>query len=149
MKEGMQITANTPDGAISIVALKHLRRKYNWNDCSKDVRLYARAERWHGSMGIYNPGAGITWWLPCDGIRRAVVEEGQQHFESVEAAMRWLRSERGFRYVYRDDGLVVGWFVNRDRGQLNVDVWQVLVSGSKPEALEGSDDSKIEVRPRD
>jgi hypothetical protein len=103
-----------------------------------------RTERWQGSLGIYWPGPGFHW-EECEGVARAVVEEGQQHFDTVRAALEWLK-ERGdwMPHVYRNDGLVVGWrTVVPDRKQLNVEVWQLLVAGRKPTALEGADDAAI------
>lgn len=40
----------------------------------------------------------------------AVLEEGQQHFSSVDEAQRWLaKREKFMDYVSTRDGLVVGW----------------------------------------
>jgi hypothetical protein len=82
-----------------------------------------------------------------DGITRAVVEEGRQHFRSVEEALSWLRSRNRnwMDYIYRDDGLVVGWKRVPSRRQLNVEVWQVLIQGSKPSKLDGSANDRIRI----
>ncbi len=38
-------------------------------------------------------------------------------------------------YVYRDDGLMVGWVKDLPRMMLDVEVWQILVDGKKPGRL--------------
>ena len=145
MSEGMSISATTPEGTITVVAGEGFERIYKWNGCEKSVILQPRNYRWSGSYGIYYPGTGITWLSPCDGLSRAVVEEGQQHFPTVEDAEEWIRSRRGLSYVHRDDGLMVGWNVFPTRRQLSVEVWQVYVNGSKPKQLSGSDNQAIRV----
>lgn len=144
MTKGMRIAAVTPVGRIAIVAGEGYRRTYVWDHCEGSVDLMPRKQRWHGSLGIYYPGSGYTWWLGCGGITRAVVEEGQQHFASTEDVMSWLRADRGIRYVYRNDGLVVGWDLVPQRGQISVEVWQVLIGGQKPKSLNGAEDDKVD-----
>ncbi len=146
MREGMSIEARTPKGTIGIRAGSGYYRTYTWGGCSKTAWLEARPARWHGSKGISNEG--YMWfippWFPCEGIYRPVVEEGQQHLQTEEEALSWLRS-RGFPVVYRNDGLAVGWMTWPPRGQLNVEVWQIYIGGRKPEELQGADDSLIKV----
>jgi hypothetical protein len=48
-------------------------------------------------------------------------------------------------YVYRDDGLVVGWQKVPARRQLNVEVWQIYIDGRKPARLDGSQNDKVKV----
>ena len=48
-------------------------------------------------------------------------------------------------FVYRSDGLMVGWGKNLARKQLSVEVWQILIDGKKPKSLPGSEDEKIVV----
>ena len=47
--------------------------------------------------------------------------------------------------VYRDDGLMVGWYKDLPRKMLRVHVWQILINGKKPTRLPGSQDDKIVV----
>lgn len=58
--------------------------------------------------------------------------------------MEWLRT-RYSPAVYRDDSLVVSFGKVIERRQLNVDVWQILIRGVKPERLERSNNNKIKV----
>jgi len=145
MTKGMVITAHTSAGTIQVVAGAGFTRTYSWHGCERSVTLWPRTERWYGSRGIYYPGPGITWWWGCDGINRAVVEEGQQHFATMPEALAWLQKPHGLTFVYRKDGLAVGWDLVPSRGQLDVDVWQVYVAGKKPVALDGGDDAAISV----
>ena len=94
---------------------------------------------------MYNPGFGYHW-REHNGIARGVLEEGQQHFDSVREALDWIPSQDYLRPVYRDDGLMVGWRKwLGPRKQLDVVVWQIYVNGKKPERLPGSTNDAIVV----
>jgi hypothetical protein len=145
MKAGMKITAETKTGVISVSAGKGLNRTYAWEGASRSSKLEARTERWYGSLGAYDGAPGEPW-AEHHGVTRGVVEEGQQHFESEKEAMAWLRKQAGYYpTVYRDDGLVVSFGKVLERRQINVEVWQIFIHGTKPKKLPGSDNSKIKV----
>lgn len=144
MTPGMRIQATTPVGTIVIIATDELARSYAWEGETRSVKMERRYQRWYGSLGLYFPGIGEHWKVH-KGITRAVTEEGQQHFKSTDEAMAWIRSRNWMPYVYRDDGLMVGWAKNLSRKQLNVEAWQILVDGKKPARLPGSEDEKIVV----
>ncbi len=144
MSVGMRITAVTPSGRIAITALDRLTRSYTWAGATRTVEMGPRSERWYGSLGAYYPGPG-DHWDEHNGITRGVVEEGQQHFKSSAEALKWIRSRTWMPYVYRDNGLVVGWDKTLPRRQLNVEVWQILIGGKKPRKLPGSQNDKITV----
>lgn len=144
MHDGMRITATTPNGTIAITAGPGLKRTYKWEGASRSVIMDPRGERWHGSLGLYYPGPG-EHWKEHNGITRGVVEEGQQHFASESAALKWLNERKYMPYVYTKTGLVVGWMKVLGRRQLNVEVWQILINGKKPRSLKGSSDSKVRV----
>jgi hypothetical protein len=76
---------------------------------------------------------------------RAVVEEGQQHFNTSNEALQWLKERSWMPFVYRNDGLVVGWSTTPERHQLNAEVWQFYVQHQKPVSLEGANDAKVTV----
>ncbi len=144
MSPGMRITATTPVGVITVTAVDALTRSYTWEGATRSVEMGPRHERWYGSLGLYYPGPGFHW-KEHKGIARAVVEEGQQHFKTAEEAMKWIKSRDWIPFVYRDDGLMVGWGKTLPRKQLNVEVWQILIDGKKPERLTGSQNDKIVV----
>lgn len=142
LKPGDVLTANTASGQMQIQALGLLERKYTWDGSSRSVTLWPRKERWYGSLGAYFPGEG-EHWKDNNGITRGVLNEGWQDFPSQNEAMNWLHSEENRGIIYRDDGLAVGWWKTLSRHQINVDVWQILVAGKKPESLPGSSNDSI------
>jgi hypothetical protein len=144
MSPAMSTTATTEAGTITITAGLGLKRSYTWEGGTRSVEMIPRDKRWYGSLGLYFPGPG-DHWKEHKGITRGCLDEGLQHFESVEEAMKWLADRKGMPHVYRDDGLVVGWDKTLERQQLNVDVWQILIKGNKPTKLPGSQDKRIKV----
>lgn len=143
MQEGMKITATTSVGTMTVAAGGGLERSYTWEGATRSVIMIPRHERWiNGSFGLYFPGPG-NHWQEHNGIVRGLLEEGQQHFESTHEALEWIESRRWLTYVYRDDGLTVGW--RKDGDKLNVDVWQILVNGETPTELDGSQNDMIVV----
>jgi hypothetical protein len=132
MTKGMRITAKTDNGDIRITAGNGLERTYTWDGASRSATLWPRrGKRWYGSFGAYYPGPGFHW-KEHRGIKRGVLEEGQQHFDSVEHAIAWLRLPHHADCVYRNDGLVVCFSRNPSRYQLNVKVWQIYVGANTP-----------------
>jgi hypothetical protein len=77
------------------------------------------------------------------GITRCSAAEGQQDNKTVEEAMKWIKEPERMPAVYRNDGLMVGWYRELAGYQLCVEVWQILINGKKPERLPGSQDDKI------
>jgi hypothetical protein len=144
MTPGMRITAITPEGTVTVHAGKGLKRSYTVDGITRSVEMWPRDNRWYGSLGLYYSGPG-NHWPEHEGISRAVVEEGQQHFQSEAEALQWLKERDWQPHVWRRDGLVVGWRRISDRKQLNVDVWQILIDGKKPDNLPGAQDDKITV----
>ena len=59
--------------------------------------------------------------------------------------MAWIKEPERASFVYRGDGLMVGWGKTADPKQLTVEVWQILIDGKKPSRLPGSQDDKIVV----
>jgi hypothetical protein len=135
-----EITTETPWGPITVPAPDKYRRTYLWGHCEGSADLTPRTKRWYGSLGISFPGPGFHW-PECEGVARAVVEEGQQHFDTAAEAINWLktRNRDEMPFVYRNDGLVIGWdTVIPNRKQINVEVWQIIVAGKKPTTLAGA-----------
>lgn len=125
------IEATTTGGKITIRSGKGLKRSYTWDGATRSVVMWPRAERWYGSLGIYYPGPGFHW-IGHHGIKRGVLEEGQQHFDTINEAKAWLHSPSHSDCVYRDDGLTVCFSKNLARHQLTVDVWQIFIEGKIP-----------------
>jgi len=131
MPANATIEATTPEGTITIKSGKGLKRYYSWDGAARSVVMWPRTDRWYGSLGLYYPGPGFHW-IGHKGIKRGVVDEGQQHFNTIEEAIEWLHSRSHSDCVYRDDGLAVCYSKNLGRHQLNVDVWQIFLEGKTP-----------------
>ncbi len=131
MPEGSVILAKTHLGEIKIKANGGLERIYTWDGASRKAELKPRKTRWFGSFGAYSPGRGFHW-EENHGILRGVLEEGQQHFNSLDEAIAWLKLPYHSNCVYRDDGLAICYSKNIKRFQLNVSIWQIYIEGSKP-----------------
>ena len=141
MSPGMTIVATTPAGTLKIIAREGYKRTFEWDGCSKTLRLTPRWHRYQGRKGILFHGNGVTWLFGCGGIYRAVVVEEQMPVESEQEFLEYARLYKGMHFVYRNDGLVVGWI--KSGGEMAINVYQVLVRGSKPTELEGADDESI------
>jgi hypothetical protein len=145
MNTGDKIIATTATGTIEIEAKEGLNRSYTWEGSTRSAKLLPRTERWYGSMGAYYPGPG-EHWKSNNGITRGVLQEGQQHFETLEAARKWLDQQcKIYSTVFTHSGLVVSFEKVPDRRQLNVEVWQILIKGKPPQRIEKSNDSKIKL----
>ena len=150
MADGMQITATNSFGTIKIKAEGRFKRIYTWGGDTRWAFLDPRRQRWNGSLGIYCSGTG-DHWKEHSGVTRGVLGEGQQHFSTREQAVAWLQrrphgsADAYADYVWRNDGLAVGWGKTLERCQLNVDVWQMYIAGSKPTRLPGSQNHRISV----
>lgn len=146
MNQGDRIVATNKYGTIQIEAGKDTIRYYTWNNATRKVRLSVRYERWYGSLGLYSSGGILDHFKENDGVTRAVVQEGQQHFKSIEEAMNWIDTPYHNNIadlVYSNEGLVVGWSKTPSREQINVDVWQIYINGEKPTNLPDASDDKI------
>lgn len=145
MQPGTTITARTKVGQVSIKAEAGLKRSYTWEGATRVVTLLPRVERWQGGLGAYFPGPG-EHWKEHHGITRGVLEEGVQHFDTEQQALVWIREQSEYYpTVFRDDGLVVSFDKVLERRQLNVEVWQILIGGRKPNKLAGSRNGAITV----
>jgi len=144
MPPNSTIVATTKTGTISIKSGKGLKRFYTWEGVTRSVVMWPRSERWDGSMGLYYPGPGSHWVPKHNGISRGVLDEGQQHFNSIDDAMTWIeKCKQWVPLVYRNDGLLVAYGKALTREQLNVGVWQIMINGQKPVKLEGSKNDVI------
>lgn len=144
MSEGMRVTWEVPSGEMSVLAGPGFERTYSWDGVSRVAVLWPRQRRWYGSLGLYFPGPG-EHWKDHKGVRRGVLEEGQQHFDSVEEALDWLNARKWGNRLWTSSGLVVEWAFVPDRRELNVGVWQILVDGATPTGMDGSTDDAIRI----
>lgn len=137
---GASIAVTVGDAPFSIASTGQLDRQVTTGGVERKIRLIPRTERWFGSLGLYNPGAGAA------GIH-VIMEEGVQHFSALEDLQYWLQSEqRRLPIEFTADGLVVAAsFQARPPGvsvgpesAMIVEVWQLLVNGKPPSNLVGA-----------
>lgn len=128
MPPNATIEATTKSGTVFIRSGTGLKRYYTWDGATRSAVMWPRTGRWYGSLGIYYPGPGFHW-LEHKGVKRGLLDEGQQHFNSIREAVAWLKLPYHSDCVYRDDGLVACFSKKLDRYQLNVDVWQIYIEG--------------------
>ena len=148
LRSGTTLIAKTHMGDLSIHAGDQLAREYGWGGCSLSANMRKRDSRWLGSLGIYDPAGSFgilsalfPWWFKCNGVSRTVVEEGQLHFSNERDAEKWLaRYSQSASTVWSNDGLVVQWGIDPRREQINVNLWQLCVTGRRPAGLVGSSD---------
>jgi hypothetical protein len=144
MPPNSTVVATTSAGTISIKSGKGLKRYYTWEEATRSVVMSPRIKRWNGSMGISYPGLGSHWLPKHNGISRAVLEEGQQHFKTLDDAMAWIeKCKQWVPLVYRNDGLLIAYGKALSREQLNVGVWQIMINGQKPVRLNGANDDAV------
>lgn len=144
MTKGSWISFAGDRGVMDIWAGTGLGRSYTWKDVNKDTVLEAREKSVGGVREVYFQG--LTNWHdhPHDDTDSGEFREGRKNFGTLEEAVVWLRlqSEK-YPTVHRNDGLVVSCGRDAKRRQIAVEVWQILVNGTKPTTLPGSDDSNI------
>ena len=145
MHKGESIVAETPSSKIVIEAGQGFWRSYTWDGGTRSESLWPRRQRWYGSLGVYFPGPG-QHWRSNHGITRGVLEEGVLWFKTTNDAVNWLQNVQPLKNcVYSKSGLIVAWEKVLERKQLNVDVWQLMIGGTKPTDLSGGHDDQIRV----
>lgn len=155
LNEGSKLEAISTRGNIVIVAGKGLARQYQWDDCALDSKMHARANRWLGNLGAYDPAGRFRLsdffkYPSCKGVSRTVVTEGQMHFPDIEAAEEWIRHRpKSWISAWTNDGLFVSWLVNPSQsngvatGNISLDLVLICINGLRPAKLEGASDQAI------
>lgn len=124
-------------GTLRIEAESNLKRTFTWNGASRSVFMESRTKPWQGALGLYWPGPG-DHWENHDGVTRGVIVEQRRDFESSDEFRSWLEDMQDWYDArHTPDGVVGGWSINRERNQLNVEVWKITIEGEEPSALEG------------
>jgi hypothetical protein len=140
ISKGDVIKAETPNGTVRISALSETKRRFEWNDCAWEMKLYPRVERFLGKYGIYNPGD--TRLEECKGIFRISADESQLDFPSQTEAIESLK-RRYVQTVWNREGLLVGVRAVYSRHQLSVDVVQITINGRMPSNFPEARDNAI------
>ena len=111
----------------------------------QSIDLIPRNERWYGSFGLFNAEAG-------DANTHVVIEEGFQHFSSVDDLRNWIDYERRqIPLEYTSDGLLVAArYQTRPPGleggpdsAMNIKVWRLLINDTAPVGLPGAHNERF------
>ena len=144
MSPRMRITAKTSVGTIAITAVDQQTRSYTWDGADLFGRAVARESEVLRRRRLYYKGTG-EHWRGHHGITHCLTKESNKLFITLEDAMAWIKEPERASFVYRGDGLMVGWGKTADPKRLTVEVWQILIDGKKPTQLPGSQDDKVVV----
>ena len=146
---GESIEARNRFGSVQVAYAAPLKRRYSWDGHSRVVTMIARPEPWLGELGLYDPASCFVLVIPLCRTPRLVVAEAAHDFATYEELYAFLyQGSAVMDWVYTSDGLLVGFGRQSLRKQINVDVRQLTIQGSKPKALKGARDRDIRlVRP--
>jgi hypothetical protein len=149
LRNDVTLRASLEDSSISYSATTRFDRKIVWKSCELQSQLRPRHARWFGSLGAYNPAASFGLMRSeCNGVSRAVVQEGQIHFASDEFANEWIRRRpRSYKTVWLDNGLMISWAVDPSRSQFGINVWLMCLDGRPYRAGRKASAGSIEVSP--
>lgn len=134
---------------ICIEAKKNNIRTITFNGESETVKMKERKYRWYGLLGLINDEP--SKWKNHKLISRANIEEAQINYENTDEFVKWRNKyfDKNTE-VYRDDGLSIRWFVsmnpNDHKGVLDLGIYQIMISGKKPNELPGSSNTSIIVK---
>lgn len=131
---GQSVTASNQSGTVRIVYVGPTTRTFEFNGKSTTIHETPRPKPWDGKLGIYDPADSFG---PFPAIR-IVCQESVLHFDDLDQAYAFLRSQISMGWVYSPDGLVVGFSRTPERRQVNVDLYQILIRGRKPHDLRGA-----------
>ena len=140
---GQSIEASNRNGKVRISYVTSVKRKYEWDGRVKIVKLIPRKEPFGGRLGLYQPAS--SWGLNPFEIR-LVAQEAAINFASEDQIYAFLRQSSDYMdWVYTNNGLVVGFGRTPSRKQINIDLWQILLRGQKPNGLIGAKPEDIVV----
>lgn len=144
MQSGMKIDAKNKNGEFSIEWLGALKREYRWNGKKATRTLIPREERFTGRLGAYDPASAS--FITVMFRTRIVADDSILNFSTMEEIEAKLYEGSAVSdWVYTDDGLVLGFSESPDRHQVNIDVYQFLLNGKKPNGIKGSRPELIKV----
>lgn len=141
---GTTIEATTRSGTVRITYVDVLTRRFSGEGFDETRTLTPRKERFGKRLGAYDPGEHHFWQK----LPRVQADESQLHFESLEEARKhWVfkRDMSESDWVVNDEGLVVMFYKSADGNHLAIDIFQVFVSGEKPEELATPGSNRISI----
>lgn len=127
MVDGMLIGPIVTDlGLLSIGYVDDMCRAVRVDDNEYRMDIRARSERWNSVLGVYTPGFILDNNL---GVR-IVYQEAQQDFISDIEFFQWCKFlYRSYSMFLLPSGLLVAYKYDENGKQINVDLWQIYISG--------------------
>jgi len=143
LSPGQSIEASNKNGKVRISYVTSVKRKYEWDGRAKIIKMIPRKEPFSGRLGLYQPAS--SWGLNPFEIR-LVAQEAAINFDNEDQIYAFLRQSSDYMdWVYTNNGLVVGFGRTPSRKQINIDLWQILLHGQKPNGLIGAKPEHIVV----
>ena len=143
LSPGHSIEASNKNGKVRISYVTSVKRKYEWDGRAKIIKMIPRKKPFDGRLGLYHPAS--SWGLNPFEIR-LVAQEAVINFDSEDQIYAFLRQSSDYMdWVYTNNGLVVGFGRTPSRRQINIDLWQILLRGQKPNGLIGAKPEDIVV----
>lgn len=142
LKPGMEIKFRNESGRGSVSYVSPLQRKFTLMGHVEVMRMIARKERFLGQLGLYNPGArGI---YSSDRSPRVVAIEAEMHFKSLGEALAFMiEGSAIMKWVYNEDGYVVGFSSSPQRNQVNVTVYRYFINGVPARSMPGFNNGSV------
>src|SRR5262249_15743487 len=93
LSPGQTVEATTDNGKVRISYVSSVKRKYEWDEKERLVKMIPRPEPFQGKLGLYNPAA--SWGLNPGGTR-LVVQESVINFHSEAEVSAFLRQSSDY-----------------------------------------------------
>lgn len=130
LEPGMSVFFQNQNGSGKIKHLGRCKRNFELsNGITRAIDLLPRKEPFLGKWGLYEPASKWFYeiWKPR---HRLVIEESLRHFENAEQIHAELYEGRDvYKWVWNDQGYVVGFFTDPVRHQTNVCLYRFLIGG--------------------
>jgi hypothetical protein len=162
-----RVVASTDYGTLTITAGQgnkryitlsgNAPRTTGWMGDTVLIKLAKRRSRYRGTLELYsNSSVKELRQKNAGGIDKVEMEEAQLHFDTLDAAKKWLgviTYDKGFSpRAWTNNGLYVrcsfytpeSWFFPKPT-ILHVQIFQIYIGGRKPASLPDSQNDKIKV----
>jgi hypothetical protein len=141
----MRLSFNNPNGSGAAKYVSPFKREYTFGrETPQTIELFARPSRFMGTLGIYNPGE--RWAGSLNANARLVAVESEVHFGSMDELRKFLYEGSAIqKWVYNQEGYVVGYFESPGREQRNLTLYRYFIKGKPARFLPGYDNAKVRV----
>ncbi len=143
LKPGETIEFQNPNGSGKIEYISDRKRYFSFSEgTERVVKMKVRKKRFRGKLGLYDPAS--RWFFESSKGKRIVATEAEMNFESLEEALEYLHQGSAIqKWVYNDEGYVVGYFESPERDQINIDLYRYYINGKPALNMPGYDNSKV------